>query len=147
MNKEKEPRSLYDYQSQTEENKMENQNKKILIIDDDKYILCIFSRILQKQGYDVDTAETGQEALEKIGNQKYDLALIDVKLPDTEGPNLLARINNIYPEMMKIVITGFPSLEDATKVMDQGAIAYLVKPVKSEELVKIINEKMKQTTL
>ena len=147
MNKEKEPRSLYDYQSQTEENKMENQNKKILIIDDDKYILCIFSRILQKQGYDVDTAETGQEALEKIGNQKYDLALIDVKLPDTEGPNLLARINNIYPEMMKIVITGFPSLEDATKVMDQGATAYLVKPVKSEELVKIINEKMKQTTL
>ena len=143
MNKEKEPRSLYDYQSQTEENKMENQNKKILIIDDDKYILCIFSRILQKQGYDVDTAETGQEALEKIGNQKYDLALIDVKLPDTEGPNLLARINNIYPEMMKIVITGFPSLEDATKVMDQGAIAYLVKPVKSEELVKIINEKLK----
>ena len=147
MNKEKEPRSLYDYQSQTEENKMENQNKKILIIDDDKYILCIFSRILQKHGYDVDTAETGQEALEKIGNQKYDLALIDVKLPDTEGPNLLARINNIYPEMMKIVITGFPSLEDATKVMDQGATAYLVKPVKSEELVKIINEKMQQTIL
>ena len=147
VNKEKEPRSLYDYQSQTEENKMENQNKKILIIDDDKYILCIFSRILQKQGYDVDTAETGQEALEKIGNQKYDLALIDVKLPDTEGPNLLARIHKIYPEMMKIVITGFPSLEDATKVMDQGATAYLVKPVKSEELVKIINEKMKQTTL
>ena len=147
VSKEKEPRSLYDYQSQTEENKMENQNKKILIIDDDKYILCIFSRILQKHGYDVDTAETGQEALEKIGNQKYDLALIDVKLPDTEGPNLLARINNIYPEMMKIVITGFPSLEDATKVMDQGAIAYLVKPVKSEELVKIINEKMKQTIL
>lgn len=125
---------------------MGKQNKKILIIDDDKYILCIFSRILQKHGYAVDTAETGQEALEKIDTQNYDLALIDVKLPDTEGPDLLARIHNINPEMMKIVITGFPSLEDATKVMNQGATAYLVKPIKSEELVNLINEKMKQTT-
>lgn len=122
---------------------MGKQNKKILVIDDDKYILCIFSRILQKHGYIVDTAETGQEALEKIDTQNYNLALIDVKLPDTEGPDLLARIHSINPEMMKIVITGFPSLEDATKVMDQGATAYLVKPIKSEELVNLINEKMK----
>jgi DNA-binding NtrC family response regulator len=126
---------------------MGKQNKKILIIDDDKYILCIFSRILQKHGYNVTTAETGEEALEKIDTQNYDLALIDVKLPDTEGPDLLARIHKINPEMMKIVITGFPSLEDATKVMDQGATAYLVKPVKSEELVNLINEKMNKTTL
>lgn len=122
---------------------MEKHKKNILIVDDDKYILNIFSRILQKQGYNVDTVETGQEAIEKLDTQEYNLALIDVKLPDTNGTDLLAKIHTTKPEMIKIVITGFPSLEDATKVMDQGATAYLVKPVKSEELVKIIAEKLK----
>ena len=127
---------------------MEKQKKSILIIDDDKSILNIFTRILQKQGYHTDTAETGQEALEKLEANSYDLALIDVKLPDTNGTDLLARINQTHPNMIKIAITGFPSLEDASKVIDRGAAAYLVKPVKSEELVSIIAEKLKkqQTT-
>ena len=123
---------------------MEKQKKSILIIDDDKSILNIFTRILQKQGYQTDTAETGQEALEKLQAGKYDLALIDVKLPDTNGTDLLARINQTRPNMIKIAITGFPSLEDASKVIDRGAAAYLVKPVKSEELVSIIAEKLKK---
>jgi DNA-binding NtrC family response regulator len=101
---------------------MEKQPKNILIVDDDKYILHIFSRILQKQGYNVETA--------------------DIKLPDTNGTDLLAKIHKTMPNIIKIAITGFPSLEDATKVMDQGATAYLVKPVKSNELVKIIAEKL-----
>ena len=127
---------------------MEKQKKSILIIDDDKSILNIFTRILQKQGYQTDMAETGQEALEKLETNSYDLALIDVKLPDTNGTDLLARINQTHPNMVKIAITGFPSLEDASKVIDRGAAAYLVKPVKSEELVSIIAEKLKkqQTT-
>lgn len=127
---------------------MEKQKKSILIIDDDKSILNIFTRILQKQGYHTDTAETGQEALEKIQANTYNLALIDVKLPDTNGTDLLARINQMHPNMIKIAITGFPSLEDASKVIDRGAAAYLVKPVKSEELVSLIAEKLKkqQTT-
>lgn len=120
------------------------EQKSILIIDDDKFILNVFSRILQKQGYNVDTAETGQEALEKLDTRKYNLALVDVKLPDTNGTNLLAKMHITQPSMIKIAITGFPSLEDATKVMDQGATAYLVKPVKSKELVKLIAEKLEK---
>ena len=123
---------------------MEKQRKSILIIDDDKSILNIFTRILEKQGYTTDTAETGQEALEKIETRSYDLALVDIKLPDTNGTDLLARINQTRPNMVKIAITGFPSLEDASKVLDRGAAAYLVKPVKSEELVSIIAEKLKK---
>ena len=119
---------------------METQTKNILIVDDDKYILHIFSRILQ--GYNVETAETGQDAIKKLQTAKFNLALIDVKLPDTDGTDLLAKIHRTMPDMIKIAITGFPSLEDATKVMDQGATAYLVKPVKSNELVKIIAEKL-----
>lgn len=121
---------------------MEKQKKSILIIDDDKYIQQIFTRILRKQGYHTESAETGQEAVEKLQNQKYDLALIDVKLPDTNGTDLISRIHATHPNMIKIAITGFPSLEDAAKVIDRGASAYLVKPVKSEELIRIIAEKL-----
>ncbi len=122
---------------------MKKESKNILVIDDDKSILNIFTRILQKQGYNVDTAQTGQETMEKLQIRKYDLALIDIKLPDTNGVDLLAKIHAINSSMIKIAITGFPSLEDATKVIDQGAAAYLVKPVKPEELIGIITEKLK----
>jgi len=120
---------------------LKTQKKNILIVDDDKSILNIFTRILQKQGYNTDTAETGQEAMEKL-NQKYDLALIDVKLPDTNGTDLVAKMHTVNPDTILIAVTGFPSLDDANKVIDRGAAAYLVKPVKSEELVRIIAEKL-----
>ena len=94
--------------------------KSILILDDDKFILNVFSRILKNQGYVVDAVETGKEALDKIEREKYDLALIDVKLPDINGTDLLPIIHSSHPEMIKIVITGFPDLEDANRIMDQG---------------------------
>ena len=118
------------------------EQKSIIIIDDDKFILNVFSRILQREGYVVDTVETGEEALEKLKRKNYDLALIDVKLPDIDGKDLVSKIKTMDPNMIKIVITGFPSLEDATEIMDNGAAAYLVKPVKSEELVMMIKEKL-----
>jgi DNA-binding NtrC family response regulator len=122
---------------------MENQDKKILIVDDDKSILNILARVLQKQGYSVDTSETGQEAMEKLKTQKYDLTLVDIKLPDTNGTDLLAKMHATNPNMIKIAITGFPSLEDANKVLNRGAVAYLVKPIRSEELIRIVAEKLK----
>ena len=120
------------------------KKKTIIIIDDDKFILNVFSRILQKQGYNVDVVETGQETLEKMNEKKYDLALIDVNLPDINGIDLVSKLNSINPDLIKIVITGFPSIEDATSAMDQGVIAYLVKPVKSEELIELIAKKLKK---
>ncbi|MEJ2241192.1 MAG: response regulator [Candidatus Bathyarchaeota archaeon] len=117
------------------------EQKNILIIYDDNFILNVFSRILQKEGFSVDVAETGQEAFEELETKKYDLALIDVKLPDIDGKDLVFKLKR-YPDMKKIVITGFPSIEDATEIMDHGATAYLVKPVKTEELIKLIKEKL-----
>lgn len=122
---------------------MEKEKKTILIIDDDKSTLRVYARILQKEGYKTDTAETGQEAVEKINNQSYDLALVDMKLPDMNGTDLLPRLHAAYPNMIKIVITGFPTVEDGTKSLDRGAEAYLVKPVRTEELLNIIKEKLK----
>ncbi len=115
----------------------------ILVIDDDKSILRTLTRILQKAGYEVETAETGKEAKEKAGKTVYDLALVDVRLPDMDGTDLLANLQDISPNTVKIVITGFPSLETGVKALDGGADAYLVKPVRPEELLTLIQEKLK----
>lgn len=122
---------------------MEHSKKKILIIDDDKSILRTFSRILQKNGYEIDVAETGKEAMEKSTNRLYDLTLIDIRLPDIEGTELLVKMQKMMPRAVKIMITGFPSLETGVKALDEGADAYLVKPVKPEELLTLIEEKFK----
>ena len=117
--------------------------KSILVIDDDKSILRTFTRILQKEGYVVDVAETGKEAIEKAEKTKYDLSLVDVRLPDMDGTDLLVKLKDSMCDTVKIVITGFPSLEVGVKALDAGADAYLVKPVKPEELLMLIEEKLK----
>jgi DNA-binding response OmpR family regulator len=117
--------------------------KTILVVDDDKSILRVFTRILQKSGYEIDVAETGKEAIEKAETGHYDLALVDVRLPDMDGTELLSRMQKTIPDAVKIMITGFPSLENGVKALDEGADAYLVKPVKPEELLMLIKEKLK----
>jgi len=117
--------------------------KSILVIDDDKSILRTFTRILQKTGCDIDVAETGGEAIEKAEKRHYDLALVDVRLPDMDGTDLLAKMKNTMRDTVKIVITGFPSMEVGVKALDEGADAYLVKPVKPEDLLMLIEEKLK----
>jgi DNA-binding response OmpR family regulator len=122
---------------------LENAQKHILVIDDDKSILRTFTRILQKNGYAIDVAETGKEAMEKSKKQTFNLALIDIRLPDIDGTELLIKLQKVMPEAVKIMITGFPSLETGIKALDEGADAYLVKPVKPEELIALIEEKFK----
>jgi two-component system NtrC family response regulator len=122
---------------------MEKQ-KNILLVDDDKSILRILTRILQKQGYSVRTAETGREAEEMINSQSFDLALIDVKLPDTDGLDLLQKIQVTKPSMVKIILTGFASMDNGIKALNSGAGAYLVKPVEPTELLKVLKEKFEE---
>jgi DNA-binding NtrC family response regulator len=91
--------------------------------------------ILQRKGHLADTAETAREALEKIGKERYDVALIDVMLPDLNGLDLLKYIPS---ETKKIVITGTQTEESRRKAISEGAEEYLLKPVKTERLLEII---------
>lgn len=119
-------------------------DSNILIIDDDKAILKILAKILRQKGYTVDTAETGRDALNKIGTQQYDVALIDVRLQDISGLDLLNQIQKIAPIMIKIVLTSYVSDEDRTTALERGADYYLAKPIKSEKLIEIIKNKLEQ---
>lgn len=116
----------------------------VLIIDDDKNILKILAKVLQKQGHAVNAAETGREALRRLETQQYDVALIDVRLQDMSGLDLLSQIQMLAPNMVKIVLTGYPSDEDRTIALERGADEYLAKPIKSEKLIEIIESKQEQ---
>jgi YesN/AraC family two-component response regulator len=97
-----------------------------------------------EEGYDVDSAKSGQEAIEKCIENIYSLILIDVKLPDLKGTQLLTRISDTDPKMRKVVITGYPSLENARHALNLGANAYLTKPVKAEELLETVSKQVSE---
>lgn len=117
---------------------------RILVIDDDKSIRKIFRLNLEEEGYVVDTAETGEEALRKVERYHYNIALIDIKLGDVDGTDLLERIREKSPWMKKIIVTGFPSMQNAIKAVNKGADSYILKPVKIDRLLKIIEEQLRK---
>ena len=118
------------------------EKKRVLVVDDDDAILKSVATILQLKGYDVDTAETGRQAIEKSQSQFFNLALLDIKLPDMEGTALLVKMHQTTPRMMKIMLTGYPSLENAVAALNLGADAYLLKPVNPKDLLKVVEEKI-----
>jgi len=117
---------------------------RILIVEDDENIRKTMKNILQQRGYETDTAKTGQEAEQKAKAKIYNLALLDIKLPDMEGTQLLAKLHENTPKMVKIMVTGYPSLENAMEALNQGANAYVTKPVKPAKLLALIKEKLEE---
>jgi DNA-binding response OmpR family regulator len=120
---------------------MIEDKKRILVVDDDVSILRVFKHILEKEGYIVEIAETGKDALEKIENKKFDVCLVDVRLPDMDGTDLLLNIP-CDSRTIKIIITGFSTDEVGKKAADYGADDFLVKPVKPEELIATVKERL-----
>ena len=113
---------------------MQEMKKKVLIVDDDKKILDTFARILEKAGYIVETAETAAEAKKKLEQSHYNVAVIDIRLPDAEGTDLLLKIPKTS-NTARIIITGYSTAEYGEKAADYGADDFLVKPVKAKELL------------
>ena len=123
---------------------MNEEKKSILIVEDDKAILKSLKDILQSEGYSVDTAENGREAIQKSKEKFFNMALLDIKLSDMEGTKLLVTMHENLPKMVKIMITGYPSVENAVEALNRGADAYIMKPVKPEKLLALIEEKLEK---
>lgn len=116
--------------------------ERVLVVDDDSDFLDLISTLLRDEGYEVDTARSGREGLEKCMENLYSLTLIDIKLPDFEGIELLTRISDTDPKVRKVIITGYPSLENARQALNLGADAYLIKPVEAEELLETVGKQL-----
>ena len=116
----------------------------ILIVDDDPDILVTFTEILKNRNYSVESASSGKDFLEMARKTIYDVAIVDLKLPDIEGLELLREMKKISPRTKKIVITGYPTLESAIDAMGSGTDAYLLKPVEPEDFLKIVEQKIRE---
>lgn len=120
------------------------ERARILVIDDDESIRKTITSILEEKGYTVDAAENGKEAIRKSKARFYNLALIDIRLPDMEGTKLLTAMRETVPKMVKIIVTGYPSLHNAVEAVNKGADAYVLKPFNVEKTLKIIEEQLEK---
>jgi two-component system response regulator HydG len=122
------------------------EKKRILVVDDDKKICDTLSLILESRGYQVDIANTGKIAIEKAKINKYNLAVLDIKLPDIDGTRLLKSMHEISPRIVRIIMTGYPELKNAINALNEGADAYFTKPVDPSRLIKTIEDKLEEQT-
>jgi DNA-binding NtrC family response regulator len=117
---------------------------RILVIDDDENIRKVLETILEDEGYIVETAETAKKGIEESEKAFYNLALIDVRLPDMEGIELLSKLRSTKPKMRKIIVTGYPTLQNAVAAVNKGADAYIMKPFEVEKILQTIREQLKK---
>ncbi|MDH5390989.1 MAG: response regulator, partial [Candidatus Bathyarchaeota archaeon] len=112
------------------------ERARILVVDDDESVRKVLATILEEEGYAVDTAKNGREAIKKSKVKFYNLALIDIRLTDMEGTKLLTKVKDTTPKMRKIIITGYPSLQNAIEAVNRGADAYVLKPFDIDKVLE-----------
>ncbi|MGD0977624.1 MAG: response regulator [Candidatus Bathyarchaeia archaeon] len=118
----------------------------ILIVDDDTGVRDMLSSVLNGEGYSVEVAENGKKAIKACEKSPFDVALIDIELPDTKGTELLNRLKKMQPKMIKIIITGHPSIENAMKAVNERADGYVLKPFEVADLLKMIAKLLTEKT-
>lgn len=120
------------------------ENARILVVDDEESIRKVLATILEEEGYIVDTAKNGKEAIKESQANFYNLALIDIRLPDMEGTKLLTAMKETTPRMVKIIVTGYPSLQNAIQATNKGADAYILKPFNMANVLDTIRGHLKR---
>ena len=120
------------------------ETTRILIIDDDENIRKVLTTILEDEGYDVESVDTAKKAIERTRRKFYNLALIDIRLPDMEGIELLTKMKNTTPKIRKLIITGYPTLQNAVEAVNRGADAYIMKPFDMEKVLEEIKDQLKK---
>jgi DNA-binding NtrC family response regulator len=122
---------------------MKNQ-ATLLLVDDDRHVLSSMADWLSEQGYKTDTAASLAEGLAAVDRKHYDLALVDIRLAEHDGFELLAHLRRKRPETSVIMLTGYGSVESAVEAIRQGAFDFLTKPLIDEELEMAIQRALNQ---
>jgi len=118
--------------------------ENILVVDDDENMQTMLSEILTDKGYTVTCVGTGKKAIAESFDQLFNLALIDIHLPDMEGIELLSKLRRSEPEMIKIIITGHATLDNSIEATNKGVDGYVVKPFDPKKLISLIEFKLKE---
>ncbi len=111
---------------------------RILIVDDELVVRDSLGRWFESEGYEVGLASSGREALLAIQETRYDLALVDIKMPGMDGMELQQRLSQADPDLIIVIMTGYASVETAVQALKRGAYDYITKPIDPDELVHLV---------
>ena len=117
-----------------------SRSRSVLVVDDDSMILTVMSDLLKAAGYEVLTAMTGDEAVKIHTENAPALTFLDVKLRGKNGIEVFREIRTVDPQATIVILTGYPKIEDTVQVIKEGAYNYLTKPIKTEELLEMVEE-------
>ena len=106
----------------------------VLVVDDDAFVLDLLDEFLQDEGYKVITASSGEAAVSQMNTTRADVALVDYKMPGIDGLQTIEKINEIDPDTVTVLVTGFPTLESSIQAIKLGASDYILKPFKLNEI-------------
>ncbi|MBF0459241.1 MAG: sigma-54-dependent Fis family transcriptional regulator [Nitrospirae bacterium] len=120
---------------------------RILIVDDEKIALQNLEHIMNKEGYEVVSTQSGAAAIKFLETQDFDVVLTDLKMEKIDGTQVLKRCRELHPDTEVIMITGFATLESAVNCMKQGAFYYIAKPFRLEEVRKVTKEASEKVAL
>ncbi|MFQ5898885.1 MAG: sigma-54-dependent transcriptional regulator [Candidatus Methylomirabilia bacterium] len=120
---------------------------RVLVVDDEPNICELIKKALERIGYSVDVAPTAEAALARLERTPVELVLCDIKLPGTDGMELLGRIKESHPETVVVMITGYASIESAVAAIKCGASDYLAKPFGPEQLRHVVGKALEQKRL
>lgn len=116
------------------------KGKRILIVDDDQTLVTLFQMILQEEGYTVETATSGLQALDIAKKTDFHLVLLDIKLPDIRGDEVARELRKIDDKIGIVLITGYPSFKNCIDALDIGIDEILLKPIGTTELLRVAQE-------
>lgn len=112
---------------------------RILVVDDEERFRNTMCKLLTVEGYEASTAGSGQDALQELRNNSYDLVILDVRMPEMGGVQVLSEIKKIDAALEVIIMTGYASVDTAKEIMKLGAYDYLLKPYVISELLEKID--------
>jgi DNA-binding NtrC family response regulator len=120
---------------------------RILIVDDEEVLRDVLDVVLRREGFDVISASSGEEALNLLDTEEVDLMILDIMLPGISGIDTLRSVRISNPDLPVIIITAFSSIDGAIEAMKHGAFHYIPKPFKNEEVVLTVNKALEQRRL
>jgi DNA-binding NtrC family response regulator len=126
---------------------MKTDNRHVLIIDDERPVLMTLEALLKRHGYQVDTAATGGQGLKLLKTKSPTLVLLDLRLPDADGLEMLDRIKNELPQVQVIILTAHDSLHNAIESIKRGAFHFISKPYAPEELLSLVENALEKQFL
>jgi|SRR6266436_3698428 DNA-binding NtrC family response regulator len=123
---------------------MTESHERILVVDDEKNVRVLFSRILQKEGYEVECASSGSEAIEKLARSSFDLVVTDLKMNGVDGLDVVRRGKTVNHAVPFILITGYGTAQTAVTAAKEGADVFLMKPIEITDLKMAVKKALRK---